>query len=55
MKLNQLKTKTIQGANPAALDTAIATFLTSIGEATFVDLQYIVDGGSYSVIIVYTN
>lgn len=55
MKLSQLKTQTLQAANPAALDAAIAAFIATQTEATFLDLQYIVDGGSYSVIIVYTN
>ncbi|HTJ62148.1 MAG TPA: hypothetical protein VL333_13235 [Candidatus Saccharimonadales bacterium] len=55
MKLSQIKTKTIQAANAAALDTAITAFIETQTEATFLDLQYIVDGGSYSVIIVYTN
>ena len=55
MKLNQLRTKTLSANTAAALDTAIAAFLAAAGEATFVDLRFMLDGGTYAAIILYAE
>lgn len=55
MKLNQIKTKTLSQASTAALDAAIATWVASVGEAEYIDMQYMVDGATFSVLIIYTT
>ncbi len=55
MKVTNLKTKTISAANAAALDAAIAAWVVDAGEAELIEVQYIVDGGVFSVLIVYTT
>lgn len=54
MKLNQIRTKTINAASAAALDTAITTWVQAQGEATFLDIDYCESGGNYSALITYT-
>ena len=55
MKVTQIKTKTITGANAAALDAAIVAWTALQTEAEFMEIQYIVDGGVFSVLILYTT
>lgn len=60
MKLNQLKTKTVNGATPAALDQAISDFVNSSGEATYLDFRLVLDsgepsGGLYAATIIYVE
>ncbi len=55
MKVNQIKTKTFNAATPAALDTAIATWLVTQTEATFMSLDFSTFSGDYAAIIVYTT
>lgn len=55
MKVSQLKTKTIVQASAAALDAAIATWVAAAGEAELIELQYMLDGANYTVLIVYTT
>lgn len=54
MKLNTLKTKTLNAASPALLDTAIETFVRTLTEAVFLSVDYCESGGNYSVFITYT-
>lgn len=54
MKLNQIRTKTINAASALALDTAIETFVQAAGEATYLDMRYCESSGNYSVLIIYT-
>ena len=58
MKLALLKTKTLNAASPAALDTAIAAYVQGLAtgerEATFLAIDYHESGGNYSVLITYT-
>lgn len=58
MKLNQIRTKTINAATAAALDTAITTWLQGLSatesESTFLDIDYCESGGNYSALITYT-
>lgn len=53
MKLNQIQTHTISEASAADLDASFAAFVATIGEATYVDMQFIVDAGTFNVIIIY--
>lgn len=58
MKLNQIRTKTINAADPDDLDAAIQTWLhglsSSESESTFLDIDYCESAGNYSALITYT-
>lgn len=52
MKVKKVKTKTFDAASAAALDTAIATFISGLAEETFLELQFAVtydSGGAATV------
>jgi hypothetical protein len=55
MKLNQIRTKTLNAASAAALDTAIETWVQAQGEATFLSIDFQESAGNYSVLITYTS
>jgi hypothetical protein len=57
MKVNQIRTKTIAAGDPAALDTAIETWVRTQTEAVLLSVHYDAAGAGadpFSVLIVYT-
>lgn len=54
MKVNQIKTKTINAASASALDDAVAAWVQSQSEAVLLAVAYVEAGGNYSVLISYT-
>ncbi len=57
MKLSQLKSKTLTGTTAGALDAAVLAFVTdpAFPERMLVVAQYDLDGGVFSVFILYTD
>jgi hypothetical protein len=58
MKLNQIRTKTLNAASAAALDAAIIAWVQGLStteqESTFLDIDYSEVAGNYSALITYT-
>lgn len=55
MKASAIATKTIEAETPAALDTAVAAFVQTLGEEQFVSLTLDYISGSYVAFLVYTS
>jgi len=57
VKLNQVLVEVLDASTVAALQTAVNGFLDTIGEATYVDIQYQVAGTPpvYSAMIIYAK
>lgn len=54
MKVNQIKTKTLNASTALLLDAAITAWIVTQDEATFLSIDYSENAGNYSVLITYT-
>jgi hypothetical protein len=55
MKVQALKTKVLNAATGALLDTAIATFIATLTEEQLIRVHFAVDGGNYVALLTYTE
>lgn len=55
MKLSGLKARVLTAATAAELETQLTDFLRGSGEATFVQVEFAIAVGVYSVTILYAS
>lgn len=55
MKARVAKLKAIDAATPAALETAVNTWLQAAGEKELLEIRYQADGTTWAAFILYTE